>query len=73
MKIEAVLQGEPPAGILDRHFPEGWREPRLGARIVFNPSVTKPGLSNQLWEIEQPAAAAPNQYIGDVDAGRSRQ
>jgi len=47
----------------DRHFPEGWRELGLaGAEIVFNPSATKPGLSNRLWEIEQPAAAAANQY-----------
>jgi beta-ureidopropionase len=48
----------------DRHFPEGWRELGLGgAQIVFNPSATKPGLSNRLWEIEQPAAAAANQYF----------
>src|SRR3954471_8809009 len=45
----------------DRHFPEGWRELGLnGAHIVFNPNATKPGLSNRLWEIEQPAAAAAN-------------
>ena len=30
---------------------------------MFNPSATKPGLSNRLWEIEQPAAAAANQYF----------
>ena len=48
----------------DRHFPEGWRELGLGgATIVFNPSATKPGLSNRLWELEQPAAAAANQYF----------
>jgi len=48
----------------DRHFPEGWRELGLGnAQLVFNPSATKPGLSNRLWEIEQPAAAAANQYF----------
>jgi N-carbamoylputrescine amidase len=48
----------------DRHFPEGWRELGLNnAQIVFNPSATKPGLSNRLWEIEQPAAAAANQYF----------
>ena len=70
-KSEAVLLGEP-AGILDRHFPEGWCEPGLGAQIVFNPSATKPGLASRLWEIEQPAAAAANQYIGDVDAGSLR-
>jgi N-carbamoylputrescine amidase len=48
----------------DRHFPEGWRALGLnGAQIVFNPSATKPGLSNRLWELEQPAAAAANQYF----------
>jgi N-carbamoylputrescine amidase len=47
----------------DRHFPEGWRELGLAnAQIVFNPSASKPGLSNRLWELEQPAAAAANQY-----------
>jgi len=47
----------------DRHFPEGWRALGLaGAHIVFNPSATKPGLSNRLWEIEQPAAAVANGY-----------
>lgn len=48
----------------DRHFPEGWRELGLnGAHMVFNPNATKPGLSNRLWEIEQPAAAAANGYF----------
>jgi N-carbamoylputrescine amidase len=48
----------------DRHFPEGWRALGLnGAEIVFNPSATKPGLSNRLWELEQPAAAVANQYF----------
>ena len=48
----------------DRHFPEGWRELGLNnAQIVFNPSATKPGLSNRLWQLEQPAAAAANQYF----------
>ena len=48
----------------DRHFPEGWRVLGLdGAQIVFNPNATKPGLSNRLWEIEQPAAAAANGYF----------
>ena len=28
-----------------------------------HPSATKPGLSNRLWELEQPAAAANNQYF----------
>src|SRR6478736_8200492 len=48
----------------DRHFPEGWRELGLNnAQIVFNPNATKPGLSNRLWEIEQPCAAAANGYF----------
>jgi N-carbamoylputrescine amidase len=48
----------------DRHFPEGWRELGLnGAHMVFNPNATKPGLSNRLWEIEQPAAAVANGYF----------
>jgi beta-ureidopropionase len=48
----------------DRHFPEGWRVLGLnGAEIVFNPNATKPGLSNRLWELEQPAAAAANGYF----------
>ncbi|MDE3130153.1 MAG: acyltransferase [Acidobacteriota bacterium] len=48
----------------DRHFPEGWRELGLnGAHMVFNPNATKPGLSNRLWEIEQPAAATANGYF----------
>lgn len=48
----------------DRHFPEGWRNLGLnGAEIVFNPNASKPGLSNRLWEIEQPAAAAANGYF----------
>jgi len=48
----------------DRHFPEGWRALGLaGAEIVFNPSATAPGISNMLWEIEQPAAAIANGYF----------
>ncbi len=48
----------------DRHFPEGWRELGLaGAEIVFNPNASKPGLSNRLWELEQPAAAGDNGYF----------
>lgn len=47
----------------DRHFPEGWRVLGLnGAQIVFNPNASKPGLSNRLWELEQPTAAAANGY-----------
>ena len=48
----------------DRHFPEGWREYGLGgAHMVFNPNATKPGLSNRLWEVEQPCAAVANGYF----------
>jgi len=48
----------------DRHFPEGWRALGLaGAEIVFNPSATSRGLSNYLWQLEQPAAAAANMYF----------
>ncbi|MBO1751597.1 acyltransferase [Actinotalea sp. BY-33] len=48
----------------DRHFPEGWRMFGLaGAQIVFNPNATAPGISNKLWEIEQPAAAIANGYF----------
>ncbi len=53
----------------DRHFPEGWRALGLnGADIVFNPSATVAGLSQYLWEIEQPAAAVANTYfIGAIN------
>ncbi len=48
----------------DRHFPEGWRALGLnGADIVFNPSATVAGLSQYLWEIEQPASAVANTYF----------
>jgi beta-ureidopropionase len=48
----------------DRHFPEGWRVLGLGgAEIVFNPNASKPGLSNRMWELEQPAAAAANGFF----------
>jgi len=48
----------------DRHFPEGWRALGLnGAQIVFNPSATSAGLSNHLWQLEQPAAAVANEYF----------
>ena len=48
----------------DRHFPEGWRALGLGgAEIVFNPNASKPGQSNRLWELEQPAAAGNNGYF----------
>ena len=48
----------------DRHFPEGARALGLaGAEIVFNPSATVAGLSEYLWELEQPAHAAANGYF----------
>ena len=53
----------------DRHFPEGWRALGLdGAQIVFNPSATSRGLSNYLWQLEQPASAVANEYfIGAIN------
>ena len=61
----------------DRHFPEGWRALALnGAEYVVNPSATVAGLSQYLWEIEQPAAAVANGYyvgaINRVGIGRRR-
>lgn len=48
----------------DRHFPEGARALGLnGAEIVFNPSATVAGLSEYLWQIEQPAHACANGYF----------
>jgi N-carbamoylputrescine amidase len=48
----------------DRHFPEGARILGLnGAEIVFNPSATVAGLSEYLWELEQPAHAVANGYF----------
>jgi N-carbamoylputrescine amidase len=48
----------------DRHFPEGARALGLnGAEVVFNPSATVAGLSQYLWEIEQPAHAVANGYF----------
>ncbi len=53
----------------DRHFPEGWRALALkGAQIIYNPSATVAGLSQYLWELEQPASAAANGvYIGAIN------
>lgn len=53
----------------DRHFPEGWRGLALnGADIIFNPSATVAGLSQYLWELEQPASAAANGvYIAAIN------
>ena len=48
----------------DRHFPEGARILGLnGAEIVFNPTATTKGLSQYLWELEQPAHAVANGYF----------
>ncbi len=48
----------------DRHFPEGARALGLnGAEIVFNPSATVAGLSEYLWELEQPAHEVANGYF----------
>jgi beta-ureidopropionase len=53
----------------DRHFPEGARILGLnGAEIVFNPSATVAGLSEYLWELEQPAHAVANgYYVGAIN------
>ncbi|HJY88306.1 MAG TPA: nitrilase-related carbon-nitrogen hydrolase [Candidatus Acidoferrales bacterium] len=48
----------------DRHFPEGARILGLnGAEIVYNPSATVAGLSEYLWQLEQPAHAVANGYF----------
>ncbi len=53
----------------DRHFPEGWRALALaGADYIVNPSATVAGLSEYLWKLEQPAAAAANGcWIGAIN------
>jgi N-carbamoylputrescine amidase len=53
----------------DRHFPEGWRALALnGAEYIVNPSATVSSLSENLWKLEQPAAAAANGcWIGAVN------
>jgi beta-ureidopropionase len=53
----------------DRHFPEGWRALALnGAEYIVNPSATVAGLSQHLWELEQPASAAANGvFIGAIN------
>ena len=48
----------------DRHFPEGARALGLnGAEIVYNPSATTVGQSQNLWKLEQPAHAVANGYF----------
>ena len=48
----------------DRHFPEGARALGLnGAEIVYNPSATTVGQSQNLWKLEQPAHASANGYF----------
>jgi beta-ureidopropionase len=48
----------------DRHFPEGGRALGLhGAEIVFVPSATTAGHSDNLWTIEQTAMAIANGYF----------
>jgi len=53
----------------DRHFPEGWRALALnGAEYIVNPSATVAGLSQHLWELEQPASAVANGvFIGAIN------
>ena len=48
----------------DRHFPDGARCLGLnGAEIVYNPSATTVGQSQNLWKLEQPAHAVANGYF----------
>ena len=48
----------------DRHFPEGGRMLGLhGAEIVFVPSATTSGHSDNLWKIEQTSMAIANGYF----------
>jgi beta-ureidopropionase len=48
----------------DRHFPEGGRALGLhGAEIVFVPSATTSGHSDNLWKIEQTSMAIANGYF----------
>lgn len=53
----------------DRHFPEGWRALALhGAEYIVNPSATVAGLSEYLWNLEQPASAVANGcWIGAIN------
>jgi beta-ureidopropionase len=53
----------------DRHFPEGGRMLGLhGAEIVFVPSATTTGHSDNLWKIEQTSMAIANGYfVGTIN------
>jgi beta-ureidopropionase len=53
----------------DRHFPEGGRMLGLhGAEIVFIPSATTTGHSDNLWKIEQTSMAIANGYfVGTIN------
>ena len=53
----------------DRHFPEGARALGLnGAEMVFIPSATSRGLSEDLWRIEQVSHAVANGYfVGTIN------
>jgi beta-ureidopropionase len=53
----------------DRHFPEGGRLLGLhGAEIVFVPSATTSGHSDNLWKIEQTSMAIANgYYVGTIN------
>ena len=53
----------------DRHFPEGGRMLGLhGAEIVFVPSATTTGHSDNLWKIEQTGMAIANGYfVGTIN------
>src|SRR2546426_825177 len=57
----------------DRHFPEGARILGLnGAEIVYNPSATVAGLSEYLWELDQPAHAVANAYFIAATSGNRK-
>lgn len=53
----------------DRHFPEGGRLLGLkGAEVVFIPSATTAGHSDNLWKIEQTSMAIANgYYVGTIN------
>ena len=59
----------------DRHFPEGGRMLGLhGAEIVFVPSATTTGHSDNLWKIEQTSMAIANGYfVGTNNRAQGRR